>query len=494
MHGAAGTAPEAPLRIWGLDAIALHDAYWASYGVQCVRRGSGVEPQVGADLFLLVEPGQFVIFDLRSIAEILLWSRADLTRVQLVSDEVDDYGERIVQDAHGGVARIERRYAPSRTGQGQVLLARRAARARAWAASGTAAEAYSRMRRGRGPRIDAIECAGRRILSGGRSSDEEAVRLIADRWPHPERVIEGIAQFREGVFGRAGEDLEADDRCVGPLWIGARPGDRPSIELIGPAAVADAAAVAPHRVRPIEEIFSPESIERVETERRTRDGLYGPLKRALDVVVAICVLVLGLPVLLACAVAVVIDDGFPVFFGHRRQLRGGGTFRCWKFRTMRRDAEARVAELRQQNLCDGPQVFIRDDPRVTRVGRLLRRLQLDELPQFWNVLVGEMSLVGPRPSPEKENQFCPAWREMRLSVRPGITGLWQVMRTREPGKDFQEWIRYDIDYVRRMGPWLDLRILVQTVWTVLGPGQGAPDPADGAGGGAGGDGATTDKT
>jgi lipopolysaccharide/colanic/teichoic acid biosynthesis glycosyltransferase len=78
-----------------------------------------------------------------------------------------------------------------------------------------------------------------------------------------------------------------------------------------------------------------------------------------------------------------------------------------------------------------------------------------------------MSLVGPRPSPEKENQFCPAWREMRLSVRPGITGLWQVMRTREPGKDFQEWIRYDIDYVRRMGPWLDLKIVVLTAWNIL---------------------------
>ena len=134
---------------------------------------------------------------------------------------------------------------------------------------------------------------------------------------------------------------------------------------------------------------------------------------------------------------------------------------------MRRDAEARVAELRMQNLCDGPQVFIKDDPRVTRIGKVLRALQLDELPQFWNVLLGEMSLVGPRPSPDKENQFCPAWREMRLSVRPGITGLWQVMRTREPGKDFQEWIRYDIDYVRRMGPWLDARIVVLTAWNIL---------------------------
>jgi lipopolysaccharide/colanic/teichoic acid biosynthesis glycosyltransferase len=134
---------------------------------------------------------------------------------------------------------------------------------------------------------------------------------------------------------------------------------------------------------------------------------------------------------------------------------------------MRRNAEALVAELRKQNLCDGPQVFIKDDPRVTRVGRILRRFQLDEFPQFWNVLMGDMSVVGPRPSPENENQFCPAWREKRLSVRPGITGLWQVMRTRAPGKDFQEWIQYDIEYVEKRGPLLDLRIFAMTVMNLL---------------------------
>jgi lipopolysaccharide/colanic/teichoic acid biosynthesis glycosyltransferase len=83
-----------------------------------------------------------------------------------------------------------------------------------------------------------------------------------------------------------------------------------------------------------------------------------------------------------------------------------------------------------------------------------------------------MSVVGPRPSPENENQFCPAWREKRLSVRPGITGLWQVMRTRAPGKDFQEWIQYDIEYVERRGPWLDLRIIAMTVLNLLGIGRG----------------------
>ena len=115
----------------------------------------------------------------------------------------------------------------------------------------------------------------------------------------------------------------------------------------------------------------------------------------------------------------------------------------------------------------GPQVFIENDPRVTRLGRVLRRFQIDELPQFWNVLRGEMSLVGPRPSPDRENQFCPAWREMRLSVRPGITGLWQTRRTRAEGEDFQEWIKYDIEYVRSASFVLDLKILVSTVRGLL---------------------------
>jgi lipopolysaccharide/colanic/teichoic acid biosynthesis glycosyltransferase len=103
-----------------------------------------------------------------------------------------------------------------------------------------------------------------------------------------------------------------------------------------------------------------------------------------------------------------------------------------------------------------------DDPRITRIGRFLRKTNLDELPQFWNVLAGDMSVVGPRPSPEDENQFAPAWREARLSVKPGITGLWQIRRTRKAGSDFQEWIKYDIEYVERQSLWLDLRIIWRT--------------------------------
>jgi lipopolysaccharide/colanic/teichoic acid biosynthesis glycosyltransferase len=111
---------------------------------------------------------------------------------------------------------------------------------------------------------------------------------------------------------------------------------------------------------------------------------------------------------------------------------------------------------------DGPQFKVDRDPRRTRVGRLLHATNLDEIPQLWNVLVGQMSLVGPRPSPFRENQVCVPWREGRLSVRPGITGLWQVCRHDRHKGDFHQWIYYDLLYVRNMSPWLDMKIIAVT--------------------------------
>ena len=115
------------------------------------------------------------------------------------------------------------------------------------------------------------------------------------------------------------------------------------------------------------------------------------------------------------------------------------------------------------------------DPRRTRIGEFIRKRQLDELPQFFNVLMGHMSMVGPRPSPYSENQFCPPWREARLSVRPGITGLWQIMRTRRGDTDFQEWINYDLEYVRNMSLLYDLHILFRTVAMFAGKMTGKAD-------------------
>ena len=135
---------------------------------------------------------------------------------------------------------------------------------------------------------------------------------------------------------------------------------------------------------------------------------------------------------------------------------------------MQRDAHQRQRALYATNVLDGPQFKLHNDPRVTRVGALLRATNIDELPQLINVLLGQMSLIGPRPSPFRENQICVPWRRARLSVRPGITGLWQICRDQRSEGDFHQWIAYDIMYVRHLSGWLDLKILLATILTLGG--------------------------
>jgi len=192
------------------------------------------------------------------------------------------------------------------------------------------------------------------------------------------------------------------------------------------------------------------------------------LKRCIDVIAATAGLLFLSPLFVLTALIIKATSPGPVFYSHRRQGRNGIEFHCWKFRTMMNDAEKLQATLRSKNQVDGPQFKIVDDPRVTRVGKFLRRTNIDELPQLYNVLVGHMSLIGPRPSPDNENQCCPAWRRARLSVRPGITGLWQVTRSNDRSQaDFQQWIYYDLQYVENRSIGLDTQIMWQTVRVVL---------------------------
>ena len=188
----------------------------------------------------------------------------------------------------------------------------------------------------------------------------------------------------------------------------------------------------------------------------------GCFKRIADIVAAITVLILFAPILPIIALAMKLTSRGPIFFKDIRQGLYGRAFNCLKFRTMLVGADKLQEKLRVLNQADGPQFKIVDDPRLSAVGRFLRDTYIDEIPQFLNVLLGQMSVVGPRPSPESENILCPFWRDARLSVRPGITGLWQVCRTRQPMKDFQEWIYYDTKYVRELSLWMDLWICWQT--------------------------------
>ncbi len=214
---------------------------------------------------------------------------------------------------------------------------------------------------------------------------------------------------------------------------------------------------------------------------RLSDATYRFIKRTIDIAGALVGLALTLPFYPLIALVIKLDNPGPVFFRHVRQSRGGRPFDCLKFRSMRTDAEKVKQQLRQANQCDGPQFHLERDPRLTRFGRWMRRRNIDELPQLINVLKGDMSLVGPRPSPDNENQLCPAWRRARLSVRPGITGLWQVCRRDRAGGDFHQWIYYDTEYVQHRGLALDIRILLATFklvllnWSDVGPDDGHTD-------------------
>jgi exopolysaccharide biosynthesis polyprenyl glycosylphosphotransferase len=194
------------------------------------------------------------------------------------------------------------------------------------------------------------------------------------------------------------------------------------------------------------------------------------LKRAID----LALIVLGTPAVLPLAglvaLAVKLDSPGPAIFKQRRVGKNGREFTAYKFRTMSADAEARKAELAQLNESDGPIFKIRDDPRVTRLGRLLRRSSLDELPQLWNVLKGEMSLVGPRPPTPDEVAQYEEWHYRRLEVNPGLTGLWQVLGRSDTS--FDEMVRLDIYYAENWSPGMDLRIMLETIPVVLS-GKGA---------------------
>jgi lipopolysaccharide/colanic/teichoic acid biosynthesis glycosyltransferase len=188
-------------------------------------------------------------------------------------------------------------------------------------------------------------------------------------------------------------------------------------------------------------------------------------KRALDVTGACAGLVLTSPILLAAATAVKLSSPGPVFFVQSRAGLGGRPFHIYKFRSMYIDAEARKAELKHLNEQDGPAFKIKNDPRITRVGRFLRRTSLDELPQLFNVLKGDMSFVGPRPPTFDEVEKYSTWYRRRLDVTPGITCVWQVYGRSQVS--FEEWMRMDIQYIQRFGLWQDIKLLLGTLPAVI---------------------------
>jgi lipopolysaccharide/colanic/teichoic acid biosynthesis glycosyltransferase len=444
----------------------LHDRFWASRGVQVVRPGEPSAIVPFAELYLLATPGAMTIFRPAAVLDAISWLTPDLVAVRLVDPRETDYAEVVRTDDQGRFQRFERLYGGSDARLLRVGLTTDPEVARIWQAAPDARTGWKRLRKSLKPSARyGTRLRGRIYYSDRPGETSVFVRDIVARWRRPDASIDGLHAIGEGVWSHNGDTTSLPSATRGPLWIGAGRTIPADGAAVGPAVLYDDPAARPTpqpfewlRLEPIAESLA--AVHAPPIARR-------PLKRLFDIAFALVVLTITLPLYPFIALAIFIEDGLPIFFSHTRETIGGRQFGCIKFRSMRRDADEVKAKLAGSNKADGPQFFIPDDPRLTRVGRILRDFQLDELPQFINVLIGDMSVVGPRPSPFKENQFCPAWREARLSIRPGVTGLWQIRRTRAEGADFQEWIKYDIEYVERESFLLDFHIIWKTIFLVL---------------------------
>lgn len=208
------------------------------------------------------------------------------------------------------------------------------------------------------------------------------------------------------------------------------------------------------------------SVQRVVSIRKSPriQRRMSPSKRCLDVVLVLLSLPVVVPLMLLCIAAVMVEDGRPIFFFQKRTGFGGRRFNMYKFRTMVTSAEELKEKLGHLNELTFPDFKIADDPRITRVGTFLRRTSLDELPQLINVLIGNMSLVGPRPTSFAAETY-ELWHTERLEVTPGITGLWQISGRSDI--DFDERSRLDIEYMENQSLLYDIRILVLTVLAIF---------------------------
>lgn len=318
-------------------------------------------------------------------------------------------------------------------------------------------------------------------------------------------ILKSCDKDKTGALTKAysgnNNEISASARLIGKVMLGDNVRIGPNAIIIGPALIGDntrigkgamilSSIIGPNISVPQKQILQDEVLKKTPSNWNTftqkNKSMHRPLafqkqlhekqifrhwsrfsyakffKRIADIIFASIVLILFAPVLPFIALAIKLNPPGTVFFTHKRQGLHGKIFSCLKFRTMSIGADDIQQKLRLINETDGPQFKIDDDPRVTTVGMFLRDTCIDEIPQFFNVLAGHMSVVGPRPSPISENVLCPSWRDARLSVRPGITGLWQVCRTREPMKDFQEWIYFDTKYVRELSLKKDVWICWET--------------------------------
>lgn len=208
------------------------------------------------------------------------------------------------------------------------------------------------------------------------------------------------------------------------------------------------------------------SIEPLELPVAPRSLVMRAVKRAMDISIAASILLILSPLLVLIAVAIELSSPGAILYSWRVVGLGGRDFVGYKFRSMVSNAESLKSSLAPYNEMIGPAFKMQHDPRVTPLGRFLRRYSLDELPQLWSVLAGDMSLVGPRPPAREELEQFEPWQRRKLSVKPGITCLWQI-NGRNQIRDFAEWARLDLEYIDNWNLWLDIKILVRTILVVL---------------------------
>lgn len=313
---------------------------------------------------------------------------------------------------------------------------------------------------------------------GAASDSAQAVPARGATVHETARVMGTVAIHADAV-------IESDAMVIGPSVIGA------GARICSGAVVAQCVVLPGAHVPPLATVRHRVIVVRNRSESRSarpgqrrhasgpqraraipRSQVWRPnylqLKYTAEPLLAALLLVLISPVLLLLAILVRTTSEGPIFYGDGREGKDGKLFRCWKFRTMLTNANDMQRALKAQQQMDGPQFKMDHDPRITALGHWLRRLNVDELPQIWNVVRGEMSFVGPRPSPFRENQICVPWRHGRLSVRPGITGLWQVCRHDRALGDFHQWIHYDMLYVRNVSLLVDAKIFAYTILTMGG--------------------------
>jgi NDP-sugar pyrophosphorylase family protein/lipopolysaccharide/colanic/teichoic acid biosynthesis glycosyltransferase len=289
----------------------------------------------------------------------------------------------------------------------------------------------------------------------------------------PRAQIIGPTSIGEGCTIEAGAQIRES-----VLWSGVRIGRGSTVSYsilarnttVGPHVVLHEAVLTHERAKrgrynflddPFRAVPSPALPRR----RSLSTTAFAAAKRLIDLLGAVTGIALTWPLMLFAALAVRIDSPGPILFRQKRLGKEGREFTLLKFRSMVVDAEDLLTELRSYNEMDGPVFKMSEDPRLTRVGRILRKTSLDELPQLFNVLKGDMSLVGPRPLTKEELRLNPSWWETRLRVKPGVTGLWQIYGRNNT--TFQDWIRYDILYVENQSLWLDFKILLLTPFRVL---------------------------